>query len=73
MGIAECSGEAVGFLKCGDRLAPDALFHAMSGAQDGLAGLIYTDEDEFEFLVIFVRAPHAEIQAGFRLGPFAEP
>jgi GT2 family glycosyltransferase len=49
-GLRQCSGEAVGFLKCGDRLAPDALFHAMSTAQDGLAGLIYTDEDEFEIL-----------------------
>jgi GT2 family glycosyltransferase len=49
-GLARCSGEIIGFLKCGDRLAPDALFHAVSAAQDGWAGLIYTDEDEFENL-----------------------
>jgi O-antigen biosynthesis protein len=41
-------GEYVGFLKCGDRLSPDALFHAASAVQDGPVGLVYTDEDEFE-------------------------
>jgi O-antigen biosynthesis protein len=40
-------GDFVGFLRCGDRLSPDALLHVASAVQDGPVGLIYTDEDEF--------------------------
>ena len=46
--VGECSGGFVGFLKCGDRLSPDALFHAMSVPPDRPTKLIYADEDGFE-------------------------
>jgi GT2 family glycosyltransferase len=50
-GIHQCSGALIGVLECGDRLAPDSLFHAVLAVQDGLADLIYSDEDKFEIVV----------------------